>query len=65
MKFPNYLFVMIVYYFKGIFRAGVSNFNVFLLDILCSILLWLKCLSINFRKCVPTFILTSLQKGGG
>ena len=39
-------------------------FNVFLLNILCSLLLCIKCLSINFKNFLPTFILAGLQKGG-
>ena len=26
MRFPNYLFIMIIDYFKDMFRAGVTNF---------------------------------------
>ena len=33
MKFLNYLFIMIIDYFKNIFRAGVTNFNDFQLNI--------------------------------
>ena len=54
---------MIIDYLKNIFRAGVTNFLFFLLNILCGILLCLKCLSINFKKYLPTFIFSEENIG--
>ena len=56
---------MIIDDLKNIFRKGVTNFQRFSVKYIISILLCLKCFSINIEKYLPTFILASQQKGAG